>query len=235
MKGASSIGLFILLFIGMMAISVYLSSQGYFTILLEWIGSLGLLGNFILFLCLIATSFPIPMGSTPLALSAGFLYGVFVGFLTTSLGAIIGAALAFFLCRKWMKSCVQEKLNKQVAIAVLLAAVNKHAFKICFMMRMTPIPLGVQNASLAISNIEFNVYIFSTTLGLLPELLMLVYFGSTAKEFSDLLNGKVQYGYLQQIVMVTQALVCILILGFILYTGRQAFRQVMKDGDNTLF
>jgi len=64
---------------------------------------------------------------------------------------------------------------------------------------------------------------------------MLVYFGSTAKEFSDLLNGKVQYGYLQQIVMVTQALVCILILGFILYTGRQAFRQVMKDGDNTLF
>jgi len=223
--------LFILLFVLMLILSVYLSNQGYVSLLLQWIGSIGLWGNFILIVMLIFTSFPVPMGSTPLALSAGFLYGVILGFITASFGAILGSAISFLACRKWLKSCVQDKLNKQVAMTALMTAVNKHAFKICFMMRMAPIPLGIQNALLAISKIEFNVYMMSTSLGLFPELLLLVYFGSTTKEFSDLVNGKINYGFLQQLVMVVQVIICILILLFLFYTGRQAFRQVLKEGE----
>jgi len=229
MKG--KLGIFVLLFIFAIVLSIYLSSYGYFSIVLEWIASLGLWGNFILIAAFIAISFPIPMGSTPLALSAGFLYGVFLGFLTTSVGAITGAALSFVLCRKWLKSCVQDKLNKQVAMTALMAAVNKHAFKICLLLRMAPIPLGLQNALLSLSKIEFKTYMISTSLGLLPELLILVYFGSTTKEFSDIINGRVNYGLLQQVILIAEVLICIFIMAFLVYSGRQAFRQVLKEGD----
>jgi len=229
MKG--QLAIFVVAFIALMLLAIYLSSAGYLAMLLQWIASIGWWGNFMIIIMLILTSFPIPMGSTPLALTAGFLYGVVIGLFTTLVGTILGAAIAFIICKRWLKLWVQEKLNKQVAMAALMTAVNRHAFKICFLMRMAPIPIGIQNALLSISKIDFKVYMISSTLGLLPELLLLVYFGSTTKEFTDLINGNINYGFLQQVLMIGEVLICILILVFLFFTGRQAFRQVLKEGE----
>lgn len=86
-------------------ISYYLTRNGYLAIALHWMKELGWQGVIVLLLLFVVLSFPLPMGSTPLLLAAGFLYGFKLGLAAVTLGTFIGGNLAFFVCRKLLKKC----------------------------------------------------------------------------------------------------------------------------------
>jgi len=215
--------------------SAHFINEGYLSDLLEWVGSIGFWGNILFITFYLITSFPVPMGTTPLALAAGFLYGIPIGFVTVTIGSVGGATLAFWVCKKYLAEWVAGKIKSNPGLLAVMKAVEKHSFKFCFFVRLSPIPFGLQNSLFAISKITFFNYFAASFLGLFPEQLMLVYFGSTAKELKDIFQGKQTYGSFQQILMIGQLLVCILILAFLLYTGRKAFHQAVKDDEENFF
>jgi len=206
----------------------YLTQTGHISTLLLWMGKIGLIGNLLLVVIYLVTSFPVPMGTTPLALSAGFLYGISLGFLTVTVGSVVGAVVAFWICRKLLADWVSVKVKANPRLLAVMGALEKHSFKLCFFVRMSPIPFGIQNSIFAISKINFKVYLFASFLGLFPEQLMLVYFGSTAKELKDIFEGKENFGTIKQLLVGGQILICIAILGFLIYTGRKAFNEAVK-------
>lgn len=112
-----------------------------------------------------------------------------------------------------------------------MKAVDKHAFKLCLMIRSSPIPFGLQNGIFSVSNIPLLTYITSTFLGLIPEQLVLVYMGSTAKDITDILSGSVHTAGYQQMLLFMQFIVCVLLLLFLIYTGRRAFNEAIQEID----
>jgi len=218
----------VLVFIGSFVVSfivfAILTQRGYLQDFILWLGTIGLVGNLFLLLFYIVTSFPIPMGTTPLALSAGFLYGLPLGFFTVTVGSVLGAVAAFWTCRKVFADWVTSKLKANPSLVALMTTVEKHSFKICFFVRLSPIPFGIQNSMFAVSKIEFPIYLSATFLGLFPEQLMLVYFGSTAKELKDIFEGKTNFGWVQQVILIVQICICLAILGFLAYTGKKSLQ-----------
>lgn len=112
-----------------------------------------------------------------------------------------------------------------------MKAVDKHAFKLCLMIRSSPIPFGLQNGLFSISNIQTSTYFISTFLGLIPEQLILVYMGSTAKDITEILSGSVEPAGYQQILLFVQFIVCIVLLVFLIYSGRKAFNEAIQEID----
>lgn len=66
---------------------------------LQWISSIGLWGNLLFVLVFLIVGFPFALGYVPMAVGAGYLYGMINGTITVSIGALSGASLAFWLCR----------------------------------------------------------------------------------------------------------------------------------------
>jgi uncharacterized membrane protein YdjX (TVP38/TMEM64 family) len=66
---------------------------------LQWISSIGLWGNVLFILVFLIVGFPFALGYVPMAVGAGYLYGMVHGTITVSIGALSGASLAFWLCR----------------------------------------------------------------------------------------------------------------------------------------
>jgi len=66
-----------------------------------------------------------------------------------------------------------------------LFAHTKENRLICFMMRLSPIPYGLQNSLFAVTDISYQKFIFSTWIGLLPFQLLWTHFGTTMASLSS--------------------------------------------------
>ena len=80
--------------------------EGYMITFLEFVQGIGLWGNLAMVVAFVPASLPIALGYTPLALACGYLYGVVGGSITSEIGAVVGAIVAFYgtrlLAREWM-------------------------------------------------------------------------------------------------------------------------------------
>src|SRR4051812_3189185 len=89
---------------------------------------------------------------------------------------------------------------------------------------------------------QFNQYMVATGVGLVPEHLLLVYFGryvpsstrimlpSTTKHLSDLLYGSDTHGHsYERLFVASQIVVCVILLGIVIRIGRKAFNEVLKE------
>jgi len=65
---------------------------------LETVRKLGIWGNVILGACYIIIAFPVAVGYTAVGLACGFLYGPWIGVLTTFIGAqVVGSSISFLV------------------------------------------------------------------------------------------------------------------------------------------
>jgi len=220
---AASLGVFGLL-------AAYLSKP-YLHVALEWLSGIGLWGNVVLVLAHVFLSFPVPMGTTPLAIATGFLYGLVKGYVTLILGALIGASVSFYVCRTTMRTWVEEQISLYPPLMSLMRAIDRHAFKVCVMLRSAPIPWGLQNSFLAVSGMRFRLYFFSTWLGLLPEQILFIYTGTTAKDLSEIFTRR-EATRLETAIVAFQVSVCVFMLIALIYSGRKIFQQAVKEAED---
>ena len=97
--------------IGFFVLFIYLTARGYLAQLLTFIEASGSLGWLVFIGIFIIFSFPIPIGSSPLVLSAGFMYGLGRGILIVSFSSTVGAIVGFWICRILLKRWVEEKIQ----------------------------------------------------------------------------------------------------------------------------
>jgi len=213
------------------AIAVYLLKGGYVTELLKWVESIGWWGNIVLILIYIVISFPVPIGTSPLALCCGFLYGIGLGFATISIGSMLGSILSFWVCRKMFKEWVEKEIKSKPTLIAIMKAVETNSFKICFMVRSAPIMFGIQNALFAISSMKFNVYVVATWFGLFPEQLLLAYMGSTTKNISDVIAGRVENAQFQKVFVLVQAFFGFTILILLIFQARRVFNKAIEEAE----
>jgi uncharacterized membrane protein YdjX (TVP38/TMEM64 family) len=175
----------------------WFSAKGYLAIFLEWVKDIGYWGNLLFVVAFTLTGLPFMLiGYTPLGLAAGFIYGQdgpILGILNASvtvlIGTITGSIVGFWSCRVLCKSWFQRKINESPTLQAFMHTMESKGFYLILIMRMAPIPFGVQNGLFSVSNVSVLSFSVATIVGLVPEILMLVYMGTTMADRSRLLRA----------------------------------------------
>ena len=121
---------------------------------------------------------------TPLALFAGFIFGKWFGLLFSLVGMTLGATLLYIFCNYFLKEIIRDKfLNR---FSSLDKKFKKSEFIYLLVYRFVGgIPFQIQNVLPCMFNVKVYNYFWSTFLGLLPSLFLVVSIGSGLEEIID--------------------------------------------------
>lgn len=170
-----------------------------------------------------------------MGLAAGFIYskygpvwGIINATVTVSLGTVGGSLLGFWSCRKLFKGWFQEKVNQSPTLHAFMSIIESHGFKLVLIMRMAPIPFGVQNGLFSISNISGLSFSLATFIGVFPEIVMLVYMGTTMRDLSEIASGDFKLDTTQKIMLGLEIGMSVLLCALLFYLSRKAMKKVKE-------
>lgn len=145
-----------------------------------WIEGLGFWGPLVYGLIYaIATVLFVP-GSI-LTVTAGAIFGLWTGFLTTWLGSTIAAMSAFLAGRYVARQKVVDIARRYPKFDAIDRAVGEGGWKIVALVRMSPVvPFNLQNYFYGLTRIRFWPCFFATWFGMIPGTFLFVYIGHIA-------------------------------------------------------
>lgn len=138
--------------------------------------ALGATGVVVFALVLVVATF-LPAPDWPLPIAAGYAYGFWALPLTyVSIG--LASTLAFLAARHLARDRIRSFLAKRPKYNALDKAVARDGWKVVVLLRLSPIvPFNLQNYALGMTGISFWQYLGATLLGIVPGLVIYVYFG----------------------------------------------------------
>jgi len=193
----------------------------------EFVKELGFWGNLIMLALYVIVSLPIAVGYTVLTLASGFMYGWLFGTITTFVGIAIGASISFFVCGTVAREWVEKKISNTSKLAAFLDAVRRNGFKLMFLMRLTPVPFGLQNALFSVSGLHFGWYLLAACAGMLPEAILWCYFGSTARRLAEIMSGHASFGVLEKVSFGVELAIAVIVFIILGVLARRAMRKAM--------
>jgi uncharacterized membrane protein YdjX (TVP38/TMEM64 family) len=117
-----------------------------------------------------------------LGIGAGLAYGVWLGFLLSAAGTLVGGFVAFQLSRSLLRPWVARLLERRVRAARMDDAISRFGWKFVCLMRISPImPFAATSYALGLTRIGIRAYLLGT-LASLPALLGYVVLGALANE-----------------------------------------------------
>jgi uncharacterized membrane protein YdjX (TVP38/TMEM64 family) len=121
---------------------------------------------------------------SPLALFAGFIFGKWFGLLFTVIGLSIGATLLYIFANYFLKEIIRDRfLNR---FQKLGEKFQKSEFLYLLVYRFIGgIPFQIQNVLPCIFNVKVYNYFWSTFLGMIPSLFIVISIGSGLEEIID--------------------------------------------------
>ena len=121
---------------------------------------------------------------SPLALFAGFIFGKWFGLLFTVIGLSIGATLLYVFANYFLKEMIRDRfLNR---FQKLEEKFQKSEFLYLLVYRFVGgIPFQIQNILPCIFNVKVYNYFWSTFLGMIPSIFIMISIGSGLEEIID--------------------------------------------------
>lgn len=121
----------------------------------------------------LATAVGVP-GTVP-TLAGGAIFGVARGMLYNTIGANVGAFLAFLVARYLGRDFVARVLKGRAAD--LDAKIGEHGFSTILYLRLIPlVPFNALNFGAGISRVALRDYVLGSLIGMLPGTLVYTYF-----------------------------------------------------------
>ncbi len=167
---------------------------------------------------------------TLLTAGSGFLYGLVGGVLVVSPASTLGATIAFLLSRSFAREWAHRRISRYRQFEAIDRAVEKHGFKIVFLLRLEPmfISFVLLNYALGLTRVRLRDYVLASWLGMLPATLLYVYLGSSANRIAELAQGRLPAAGPWREALLWGALVATAILVFVLTDiARQALRSAL--------
>jgi uncharacterized membrane protein YdjX (TVP38/TMEM64 family) len=126
-----------------------------------------------------------------LTVASGAVFGLWRGTLFSYIGAVLGATLVFGLSSRMAGGRVQAWLDRDFRIAATRRAVVGRGFWIMFLLRLSPVvPYSLLNYALTLSGVRYRDYVLATV-GMLPALVMYVYYGKIVGDVAAIAAGVV--------------------------------------------
>ncbi len=126
----------------------------------------------VLFVILYAAAVALAMPGTILTLTGGAVFGFWGGFLLNSIGANLGANLAFLLSRSLGRGGIRRLLrgdNLQRHMRRLDTVTERHGFQGLLILRLIPaVPFNVLNFGPGLTAMPWKAYAGATVVGIIP-------------------------------------------------------------------
>ncbi len=135
-------------------------------------------------LMILCNSFSLP-GNPIFMTSAGFLYGIGIGFSVSIIGIVLGSLIFYLFVSFLFKKIFPSFYNKYSSKAH--SYLSDSTFEYLIIFRMIPgFPLIVQNLVLTILKIDKLKFLISSFIGFSPLVFAFVYFGKQLNNISKL-------------------------------------------------
>ena len=143
----------------------------------DGLGFSGLLLFAAVWVLLSLTCFPVAV----MGISAGALFGPWVGTAVVFPAGLIGGSLMFVLGRGLFRARIKSLIATRPKLAAVDRLAGEQALKINIMTRLSPLNFGLASYTLAAGRTDFWAF-FWGIFAMLPSLLVQVWFGSIARE-----------------------------------------------------
>ena len=159
----------------------FLPAQQWTTNFKNWLGQMGVAGIFIFIIVYAVATVLLAPGSV-LTIGAGFVFGLWKGFLAVSVGATLGASLAFLIARFIARDKVEAIARRNEKFRKIDNAIGKQGAKLIFLLRLSPvIPFNLSNYFYGLTGVKFWPYVFASWSGMIPGTFLYVYIGTASK------------------------------------------------------
>ncbi|QRV81969.1 Golgi apparatus membrane protein TVP38 [Ceratobasidium sp. AG-Ba] len=137
---------------------------------------------------LIILSIPPLFGAEIIHILAGFTYGLWIGFLITCAGMVIGECITFYMFRSCLRSRA-EKMEKGTGggsprFGALARVIREGGFWVTLVIRFSAFPTHITTALFATCGVSFFMFLLTLVLSL-PRQLAGVYIGVLAKQKAE--------------------------------------------------
>ena len=147
----------------------------------NWVGQMGVAGIFVFIIVYAVATVLLAPGSV-LTIGAGFAFGLWKGFLAVSVGATLGASLAFLVARFIAREKVESITKGNKKFRNIDNAIGKQGAKLVFLLRLSPvIPFNLSNYFYGLTGVKFWPYVLASWIGMMPGTFLYVYIGTAGK------------------------------------------------------
>jgi uncharacterized membrane protein YdjX (TVP38/TMEM64 family) len=147
----------------------------------EWIRGVGPVGMLV-YAALYAAATVLMLPGWILTVGAGIAFGLFRGTVVVSIGATIGAALAFLIARYVAREAVARRFEGNEKFKAVDRAIGEQGWKIVGLLRLSPVvPFNLSNYFYGLTAVRFWPYVLASWIGMLPGTLLYVYLGVIGK------------------------------------------------------
>ncbi|MGL5314491.1 MAG: TVP38/TMEM64 family protein [Peptostreptococcaceae bacterium] len=138
-------------------------------------GRMGPVVYIIMFSLVPLTLFP----DSLLAISGGLAFGFINGYIYTTIGALIGGSISFYISRKLGRDAV-KKITKE-KLDYIEQIINERGFFIIFLLRLIPLfPFDVISYGAGLTSITYKDFILATLIGTIPGIAVFTNIGAQA-------------------------------------------------------
>ena len=118
-----------------------------------------------------------------MSLSAGFLFGPILGFIALTLGSFLGTSATFFIARYFGSGFVNKMLKGKGS--EFQERLGKNGFMVILPIRLIGFPpWELVNYASGLSRISYKDYITATMIGILPAIIIQVFFSDRLSHFN---------------------------------------------------
>jgi uncharacterized membrane protein YdjX (TVP38/TMEM64 family) len=220
-----------LIALGTLLVSIILALLLYFDLqipllnFVDWLQSIGFWAPAIFILLnMLFVMFLLP--SILLTLSAGFLFGTFMGGIVIVIATTLGATIAFLISRYLFSQSVKDYLHKHQKMKVVNEELVSVGWRVILLTRLVPFfPLKLSNYFFGASHFSLLDFVIGTAIGIIPNTFFIVYIGSLANDLSMLASGELMAS---RELWLFYALALIFMFIAVVYIARQSQRALAR-------
>ncbi|CAA6660205.1 unnamed protein product [Spirodela intermedia] len=105
----------------------------------------------------------------PLTMSAGLLFGSFIGTIIVSISGTVAAAGAFLIARYFARDRILKLVEGNKKFLAIDKAIGENGFRVVTLLRLSPLlPFSLGNYLYGLTSVKFVPYVLGSWLGMLP-------------------------------------------------------------------
>ncbi|KAK9270237.1 hypothetical protein L1049_025814 [Liquidambar formosana] len=105
----------------------------------------------------------------PLTMSAGLLFGSFIGTIIVSISGTVAASAAFLIARYFARERILKLVEGNKKFLAIDKAIGENGFRVVTLLRLSPLlPFSLGNYLYGLTSVKFVPYVLGSWLGMLP-------------------------------------------------------------------
>ncbi|KAG8624908.1 hypothetical protein KVT40_006659 [Elsinoe batatas] len=142
-------------------------------------------GWLILWLMVLAVSFPPMIGYSTCFTLGGFVFGVWKGWLIVASATVVGSTASFLVSRYFIKDYVTRLTARDTRFKALSHVIEKDGLKLLVMIRLCPLPYSLSNGAISTIPSVTPLQMALATAAASPKLLIGIFIGSRLGDIAE--------------------------------------------------